>query len=299
MNLFTIQAIQVVLYFIMPGVIAVTVHDSMVASERRNWQEMSLALVTYGVINLFIFTLLSPIIQFIPVFQLSLLIVPQKLNGTALVFLDVVIPVVMAWLSVRVQRSESVHRFFRGIFMSPDPGPWDYVFSNRYKIYCLIFHLKDGRKLAGLYEKGAYASGFPNKEVYVKELCSIDPKSLVVKKLPGSSGAIISLDECFFIEFYERPAQHSPLIQRSTLWQKISSLTKMVRSIKVFSRRNHQPSSGRGGIAPLPPPPQTLSLSNTTIPSPQSLTPPEQGPQQLPSQPQQSIQDKPLGGNAI
>ncbi len=48
MNLFTSNAIQFVLYFIMPGVIAVITHGSMVASEQRNWQEMSLALVTYG-----------------------------------------------------------------------------------------------------------------------------------------------------------------------------------------------------------------------------------------------------------
>lgn len=62
MELFNSNAIQFVLYFVVPGVVAVVIHDSMIASEQRNWQEMSLALVTYGVLNLFIFSLLSLLI---------------------------------------------------------------------------------------------------------------------------------------------------------------------------------------------------------------------------------------------
>lgn len=62
MELFNSNAIQFVLYFVVPGVVAVVIHDLMIASEQRNWQEMSLALVTYGVLNLFIFSLLSLLI---------------------------------------------------------------------------------------------------------------------------------------------------------------------------------------------------------------------------------------------
>ncbi len=292
MNVFTSDAIQFVLYFFVPGVVAVITHDSMVASEQRNWQEMSLALFTYGVINLLIFTLLSPLIMFIPIFQISLLIVPQKMNGTALVFLDVLIPVSMAWLSVRAQRSQSVHRFFRGIFMSPDPGPWDFIFSNRYKCYCLIFHLKNGRTLVGVYGKHSYASSFPHKEVYVEQLCSLDTKSGVVDRVPGSSGAFISLDECHFVELVERPTQHTPIIQRSTIWRKIYSPIKAATSMRLFSRHNNPQSSVKGDIALLLHLPKMLSLSTTRVPTSQTPAPTEKDKQQLPSQPQQSIQNR-------
>src|SRR6266567_4944024 len=130
MNLFNGDAIQFVLYFIVPGVIAIIAHDSMAAAGRRNLQDMTFAFITYGVINLLIFSLLSLLIQFLPVFQIPLLIVPQKVNGTALVFLDIIIPIGMAWLSVVVPRSRFIQRFFRGLFLGPDPSPWDFVFSN-------------------------------------------------------------------------------------------------------------------------------------------------------------------------
>ena len=300
MNLFNSDALQFVLYFVVPGVVAVTIHDSMVASERRNWQEMSLVLVTYGVINLFIFSLLSLLIQFLPVLQISLLIVPQKVNGTALIFLDLLIPVSMALLSVRVQRSRFVKRIFRGIFLDPIPAPWDYIFSNRYKCYCLIFHMKDGSALAGVYGASSRVSSFPHpKEVYVEQLCSLDAQGGVIARVPGSSGALISIDECSFVELVELPtAQLAPLIQRSNLWQKIRSPIRAATSMKLFSRyskgpfnrRNNQQSSVNSTVH-LSNQPQTPSLSTTGVPTLQVQSP--TGQQQPPNHHQQLIQGSP------
>ncbi len=298
MNLFNSDAIQFVLYFVVPGVVAVTIHDSMVASERRNWQEMSLVLVTYGVINLFIFSLLSLLIQFLPVFQISLLIVPQKVNGTALIFLDLLIPVSMAFLSVRVQRSRFVKRLFRGIFLDPIPAPWDYIFSNRYKCYCLLFHMKDGSTLAGVYGASSRVSSFPHpKEVYVEQLCSLDAQGGVIDRVPGSSGALISMDECSFVELVELPtAQLAPLIQRSNLWQKIRSPIRAATSMKLFSRRNNQQSSVNS-TAHLSNQPQAPSLSTTGVPTSQVQAPTVQ--QQLPNQHQQLIQGSPVQAQLV
>ena len=298
MNLFNSDAIQFVLYFVVPGVVAVAIHDLMVASERRNWQEMSLVLVTYGVINLFIFSLLSLLIQFLPVFQISLLIVPQKVNGTALIFLDLLIPVSMAFLSVRVQRSRFVKRLFRGIFLDPIPAPWDYIFSNRYKCYCLLFHMKDGSTLAGVYGASSRVLSFPHpKEVYVEQLCSLDAEGGVVDRVPGSSGALISMDECSFVELVELPtAQPAPLIQRSNLWQKIRSPIRAATSMKLFSRRNNQQLSVNS-MAHLSNQPQTPSLSTTGVPTSQVQVPTMQ--QHLPNQHQQLIQGSPTQAQSV
>jgi Family of unknown function (DUF6338) len=306
MNLFNSDAIQFVLYFVVPGVVAVAIHDSMVASERRNWQEMSLVLVTYGVINLFIFSLLSLLIQFLPVFQISLLIVPQKVDGTALIFLDLLIPVGMAFLSVHVRRSRFVQQLFRGIFLDPIPAPWDHIFSNRYKCYCLIFHMKDGSTLAGVYGASSRVSSFPHpKEVYVEQLCSLDAQGGVIDRVPGSSGALISMDECSFVELVELPtAQLAPLIQRSNLWQKIRSPIRAATSMKLFSRyskglfsrRNNQQSSVNS-MAHLSNQPQTPSLSTTGVPTSQVQVPTVQ--QHLPNQHQQLIQGSPAQAQSV
>lgn len=246
MNLFNSDAIQFVLYFVVPGVVAVVIHDSMVACERRNWQEMSLALITYGVINLLIFSLLSLLIQFLPVFQISLLVVPQKVNGTALIFLDLIIPVGMAWLSVYIPRWRFIQRLFRGMFLGFDASPWDFIFSDRYKSYCLLFHLKDGGKLVGVYGSRSRVSSFPHpKEVYVQQLCSIDAQGDIIGPVPGSSGAFISMDECRFVELVELKSQRLPLIQRRNRWQKIRSLIKVVTSMRPFSRFNKGRFNGR------------------------------------------------------
>src|SRR5258708_27572677 len=307
MNLLNSDAIQLVLYFVVPGVVAVTLHDSMVASERRNWQEMSLALVTYGVINLFIFSMLSLLIQYLPVFQIPLLIVPQKVNGTALIFLDLLIPVGMAFLSVRVRRSRFVKRLFRGIFLDPIPAPWDYIFSNRYKCYCLIFHMKDGSTLAGVYGASSRVSSFPHpKEVYVEQLCSLDARRGVIDRVPSSSGALISMDECSFVELVELPtAQLAPLIQRSNLWQKIRSLIRAATSMKLFSRYSKGPFSRRNNqqlsvnsTSHLSNQPQTPSPSTTRVPTYQVRAPTVQQ-QQLPNQPQQLIQGSPAQAQPV
>ncbi len=294
MNLLNSDAIQLVLYFVVPGVVAVTLHDSMVASERRNWQEMSLALVTYGVINLFIFSMLSLLIQFLPVFQISLLIVPQKVNGTALIFLDLLIPVGMAFLSVRLRQSQFVKRLFRGIFLDPVPAPWDYIFSNRYKCYCLIFHLKDGSTLAGVYGASSRVSSFPHpKEVYVEQLCSLDAQGGVIDRVPGSSGALISMDECNFVELVELPtAQLRPLIQRSNLWQKIHGQIKTATLMRLSGRFSNQQSSVNSTVH-LSNQPQMLSPSTTRVPTSQVQVPTAQQ-DQLPNQHQQLIQGSPV-----
>ncbi len=302
MNLFNGDAIQFVLYFIVPGVIAIIAHDSMAAAGRRNWQDMTLALITYGVINLLIFSLLSLLIQFLPVFQIPLLIVPQKVNGTALVFLDIIIPIGMAWLSVVVPRSRFIQRFFRGLFLGPDPSPWDFVFSNRYKCYCLLFHFNDGGTLAGIYGANSRVSNFPHpKEVYVERLCSIDAQGNIGDPVPGSTGAFIAMDGCKFVEFIELKAQRLPLIQRRNLWQKISSLLKVgvtVTLIRPFSKFSKGLSSKSSKIQKFyakamdhsSSPPQMPSQSATVAPMSQVQ---EQPVQQLPlSQPplQQLIQ---------
>jgi len=307
MNLFNSDAVQFVLYFVVPGVVAVAIHDSMVASEQRDWQGMGLVLVTYGVINLFIFSLLSLLIQFLPVFQISLLIVPQKVNGTALIFLDLLIPVGMALLSVHVRRSRFVKRLFRGIFLDPIPAPWDHIFSNRYKCYCLIFHMKDSSTLAGVYGASSRVSSFPHpKEVYVEQLCSLDAQGGVIDRVPGSSGALISMDECSFVELVELPAaQLAPLIQRSNLWQKIRGPIRAATSMKLFSRYSKGPFSRRNkqqssvnSTAHLSNQPQMPSLSTTGVPTSQGQAPAQQQ-QQLPSQPQQLIQGSPAQAQLV
>lgn len=295
MNLISSDAIQFILYFIVPGVVAITIRDSMVASERRNWQEMSFALIAYGFINLLIFGIFSLFIQFLPVIQIPLLVVPQKVNGIALLFLDVLIPMSVAWISVRIPKSRLTRRFFRRLFMDPIPTPWDFIFSNHNKCYCLTFHMKDGSLIIGIYGASSRVSSFPRpKEVYVEQLCTFDEQNGVIDRKPGNSGALISMDECRFVELVELPAQHASLIKkRSISWPKMRSLIEatLIRPFNRFSRgrfsRHQTPKSYVKVTAPSSSQPQMLSLS--------TIVPISQSPDPLPTkeelQHQQLIQD--------
>src|SRR5260221_12585143 len=154
--------------------------------------------------------------------------------------------------------------------------------------------MKDSSTLAGVYGASSRVSSFPHpKEVYVEQLCSLDAQGGVIDRVPGSSGALISMDECNFVELVELPtAQLRPLIQRSNLWQKIHGQIKTATLMRLSGRFSNQQSSVNSTVH-LSNQPQMLSPSTTRVPTSQVQVPTAQQ-DQLPNQHQQLIQGSPV-----
>jgi hypothetical protein len=115
----------------------------------------------------------------------------------------------------------------------------------------------------------------------------------VIDRVPGSSGALISMDECSFVELVELPtAQLRPLIQRSNLWQKIHGQIKTATLMRLSGRFSNQQSSVNSTVH-LSNQPQMLSPSTTRVPTSQVQVPTAQQ-DQLPNQHQQLIQGSPV-----
>jgi hypothetical protein len=79
------------------------------------------------------------------------------------------LPVLLGFTAYRLRDSRWLARWT----ITPCPTAWDNFFARRETCW-MIFHLKDGRKMAGHYTAGSHASMFPNGEdIYVSELESL------------------------------------------------------------------------------------------------------------------------------
>jgi hypothetical protein len=219
MNVFNMDALLFVFYFITPGVVALWMHDQTVPSEKRNWGELLFGLLSYGGLNLLLYTLLTPVIQYLlPVIPLVTSISHSTIDGGTLLWIDLILPAMIGFTSGVLPRARWFQKLFRGVVRHPDPTPWDHVFSDRYKCYGLLFHLKTGEKIAGIYGGNSYVSAYPlPQEIYVEHVCLLGTQGELLGIIPESAGALITRDACNIIELLHLPLEQ----QRSSLWQKI------------------------------------------------------------------------------
>lgn len=235
-NLLTIDALLLVLYFITPGIVALWMHDQIIPSEKRNWNDMAFGLLSYGGLNLLFYTLLTPVIHhFFPVLTVPTILSKKALDSTSLIFIDLVFPVVVGFISGVLKRSRWIQKLFLGLLLLPDPTPWDYVFSDHRKCYGVLFRLKNGNMIGGIYERGSYVSTFPQpKEMYLKKVCTVSEQGVLLDVIPGSGGVLISMEECSFVELFDIPN----ISERNSLWQKIQ--TRLATRRTKWSRRHRQ-----------------------------------------------------------
>ena len=219
MDFLNIDALLFVLYFFTPGIVALWVHDQIVPSDKRNWGEMAFGLLSYGGFNLLLYTLLTPVIQHLfPVLAVPTIVSSKVIDGTSLLFIDLVLPGSVGFVGGILQRSRGLQKFFGGLFLVPDPTPWDYLFSDRKKVYGVVFRLKSGGMVGGIYERGSYVSTFPHpREMYLRRVCAVSEQGELLGVIPQSEGMLISMDECSFVELFYLPVKP----ERKSLWKSI------------------------------------------------------------------------------
>jgi Family of unknown function (DUF6338) len=236
MDILNINAVIFILYFITPGVMATRVHDLIVPSEQRDWGKLSFDFVSYSAINLFFFYLLTltHLLDFLPVMNVPLLVSNRVMDFRPVLFVSFLIPITIGFLSGVIPKSVWLHRLLGGVMLNPEPSPWDFLFSDKKRCYGILFHLKSGSKIGGIYGSESYVSTFPHpKEIYVQSVCNIDENGKLLSIREKSAGMFISMDEVSLIELVDIPSK-----QRSSTWQKIIKWLSGVSS--RLSRRHNK-----------------------------------------------------------
>lgn len=93
-------------------------------------------------------------------------------------------------------------KWLRGKTLSPIPKAWDYFFGKCESCFMLL-HLKNGKKIGGLYHRDSFASAYPeSRDLYISELWSTDERGHFLSKIPGTKGMLISHDVVDYIELF-------------------------------------------------------------------------------------------------
>lgn len=293
---FGLTTLLLAIYFITPGVVALKARDLAVASPERNWGEKTLELISFGALNLFLYQLIVlPAINALyslfhqpPALSVPALITSQSISFGSTIWLSFVLPGILGWLSGTIPQSYRFQRLSRGIIPHPQPTAWDFLFANRYKYYALIFHLKSGYKVAGLYQEGAFVSAFPQpKEIYLPKQCILGPKGEVLGVDEESSGVLILMEECTLMEVIPLPpAQKQIFVERKSQWQKITlKIAQLSSEFRKLRSANKRPSSARV-IAPL----VRQTPASSRLGEAESSPSPHQIPQVLERNPQPNLQ---------
>ena len=184
------QSLTLFLLFFVPGFVSLKVYDSLVPSERRDFSKSVFDAIAYSAFN------------FAALYWLIAWMQSAKANGwafwTAVVIALFLVPAAWPFFWLRLISG----RLFARHFVHPIPRPWDFVFAKR-KPYWMIVHLKDGRRIGGLFHSNSFASSHPAEpQVYLEEVWTLDAAGGFVAKVPQTAGIIILGDQIAAVELF-------------------------------------------------------------------------------------------------
>jgi len=188
------ETLELFLFFVVPGFIAVKVHDLIIPRSDRKLADSLIEIVSYGMINsallFWAFTHLQA----------------QGFKGQhpaiynlALIFLLVVIPSILAFIATRVRSWKPLLK----LILDPSPTAWDYFFNKRLGCWVLL-HLKDGTMLGGIMSTTSSASTFPSpQDLYLEEVWKVNDDGIFQERIEGTLGALVKREECSHIELFK------------------------------------------------------------------------------------------------
>lgn len=225
------EALQLFLFFVAPGFWALQVYDIIVPSERRNFGEALIQVVTYGLMSNILFYWL---------YQLGVGALNNHLprthhanwnavgNGLLTIGYVFLAPAVLAVLVYRARTGRrgpinGLLRLFgiRHVAMDPLPTAWDKYFSRRDPC-AMIFHLKDDKGvIAGAFGSESYASAYPaSQQVYLEQQLKFDETTRKLSLMDIPMGVIINFEECEYIETVPLASRAATRPRRRLPWQR-------------------------------------------------------------------------------
>lgn len=194
MDIWQVDKLILFIIFFVPGFISIRIYDLLVASERRDFSGTFIEAIGYSAIN---FALLSWLIilihsnNFYEDYRVTYFIL--------LVVILFVVPAILPVIFFKLITWKPIAQFV----VHPDRKPWDYVFGKG-KPYWIIVHLKDGRKIGGVYDEDSFASSYPAEEqIYLEKVWKLDKEGIFLRQIDRTEGIIIMRDEILSIEFFK------------------------------------------------------------------------------------------------
>ncbi len=195
------ETLALFLFFVVPGFLAIRVYDLIVPSERRNFGQSVIDVVTYSLLNLAVW--------FLPLVALlnNPAILPKA--NTFWYYVVILVGVIIVIFLSPIALAVGYHRFLtwkrlRGILLHPSPTGWDWFFGQEPRTCWILFHLKSGAKVGGFYGGGSLASSHPvAQQVYVEEIWELSDDLQFEKKVEQTAGAIINKEDCDVIELFD------------------------------------------------------------------------------------------------
>ncbi len=188
------ETLVLFLVFVVPGFVAMRVHDLLVPGPRRELGGSLLEAVTYSMLNLAVmFWAVEPLIR--PGIADRH---PWFFRG-GVGFVLFVAPALLAVVAYRLQRSRWLGRYVQ----HPAPTAWDFFFGQRRSCWVLA-HFRGGQMLGGLVDQGSSASGFPQpQDLYFEQVWRVDGQGKFQEPIEQTAGALVRMDECTHLEFFE------------------------------------------------------------------------------------------------
>lgn len=193
------ENLALAIVFIVPGWVALEAYSVVVPAERRNFGEELIRIVAVSLLNFLLFFGVVP---------LGLQSTPESLGDLSIldaIRLFVALVVTPALLAVGVYYVRSVPLISRFV-VQPEPTAWDFYFREDREIL-VRFYLKEevgSGVIGGYFGRGSRASPYPGiQQVYIQELWDLGEDGTFLQPRELTSGAIISYDDCAFVEFEE------------------------------------------------------------------------------------------------
>lgn len=185
------QTLALFLIFFVPGFISIKIYDVFVPGERRDFSKSLLDAVAYSALN---FVALSWLIALMRSGQM-----PLWLWYVSFFLVCVAAPAAWPVLLFKFRNTARVAKHIPG----PISGVWDAVFAQRQQ-YWVIIHLKDGRRIGGVYSTRSFTSSSPAApEMFLEEVWQLSETGVFEKPVESSAGILVLAAEILGLEFFQ------------------------------------------------------------------------------------------------
>ncbi len=193
MDIWEINKMILFLILFIPGFISIKVYDLIIPSEKRDFTKSIFEVIGYSALNFAIFSWVIAIIHS------NSFPIEHELSYYILLFIIFFVgPIIWPILFLKLRTIKKI----QGFITHPILKPWDYVFGKR-RSYWVIVHLKDGRRIGGIYGTNSFTSSYPAKEqIYLEQVWELDNECRFLHHVERSEGIIILEHEILCVELF-------------------------------------------------------------------------------------------------
>jgi hypothetical protein len=183
------DTIKIITTYVLPGFISLKVWSFISPSEKRHIQDIILELVIYSLLNYIIMNWLV---------TLALQSGNEVFINLSTIFVSIVTPIIWPIIIKNVIDL----KLLRGKIIHPTKSAWDFFFSKAKPCFALV-HLKDKRKVGGLFYDQSFASSMDEAfDIYIMQVWEIKDGRFI-KPIKGSLGIWLNSSVIEFIEFFD------------------------------------------------------------------------------------------------